>query len=856
MKGNLTGTEALFYSAITLILVTSIAAIPYIGSLELYFSIFGIPVIVIITAFLVGSVFIQTRRSLYRHSGSYGTTRGNKIPQVQSISLGILSSTFASILIYTLLGKFYLLLFTIILVPFEIPLLMLEEKFADFNRIRKGAAAASFAVIVLLFLFTLSALFNPVLYISGVAIYSLMRTFILTEPRERIRQNGYSSATALISPAYLGSLTLVFSSLHSSGYAVTIVILAILMIFVSMMIVMRRRRVPSSILFVLLFLSTVFAIIFTIRNYQLEYAVTLSALFATSAYMMFYDLLDSKFHNIWKSIRLLPKGVFAPLFIFFSAAGLVNVSGFSSLTLSALYPGTQFSDFSQIFMMVFLVSILLLITITGSRIFNPVAFIVLCALFINGIYSIVSLNFDGIWTPGYLEAAILTVVVSGFVLYEPAFRFARSYSTKVPTTLSISHRLGITHYLHSRYDVNLEKNKKSNKDLLGSGGFAYVFRGKDMATGETVVIKTPRVYDEEGKTESQKKEFLQDSVKQLRSEKDVLSSLHHPTIVRFIDYFKEGNEYYLVEEYAEGRTIDSFLSTGTKAGVKFDEQKVLSISRRLLFALNYMHMHEVFHRDLNPGNVLITKTGPKIIDFGTSKSMIGKGTRSFFAHSERIGVPCYNPPELEIGTSIEASPSYDTYSIGAIMCSLLTGSFLDGDQIMVKYGSRFITDRYLKEEIEDKLSGNIFVILRKMLAFRPEDRFESVVAVIAELFDLSGEMLITHMGDTYVLDRQTRYSVILSGDNSLYVPEGRIIRDNEIFIYEYGRTDPVKWGEIYYDGIQRGYYFKAEPKKGIFGKNAHITSSRQQIIEMKSQYIYTSQQDVGSGAFSFYVRRT
>ncbi len=854
MRSNVSGTAAIFYAVIGLTCVSAFSILPITDPLE-KLEFYNIPYIFIAIAALIGVLFVRAKRSVTKRIGTYGSNQSNRSTQIQSVLLLALSLSLAAIMVFTLLGKQYLFLMIITLSPVEFPLFYMEEKLADFNRIRKGFAATSFVIVVVLAIFTLSTFFNPLLVIGGLSLYSVVRTFGLSEPVERIRQNGYNSSVALLSPGYLGSFILLFNLLGSSGTAVVIALILFLLIFVSVLLTIRRKKFSFGILYSLLVLATVYSILHSVQTFAPVYTVSLIALFSASIYMMFFDSLDSKFHNIWKSMKLLPKGALFPVFLVFSAIGLIGFVGFSAWNLSIFYPGNSFNNLDQVATTILVISILLLIAATGSKLLNPVGFALLALLFIYGVFEVVSLNFNGLWTPGFLEAVVISGSISLLVLYEPTFRFTRSYSSNVPVTLSISHRLGFTRYLHSRYDVNLEKNKRSNKDLLGSGGFAYVFKGRDMSTGETVVVKTPRVYDEEGKNEREKKEFMQDSTRQLKAEKDVLSILYHPTIVRFVDYFKENNEYYLVEEYAEGRTTESFLAGGSRQGVKFDEEKVLSIAKRLIFALNYMHMHEVFHRDLNPSNILITKQGPKIIDFGTSKSMIGKGTRSFFAHSERIGVPCYNPPELEIGTSIEASPSYDTYSLGAVMCSLFTGTFLDGDQIMVKYGSRFITERYLKEEISDKVSADLYRIMRKMLAFRPEDRYTSAVSVIAELFNLNGEMVITHMGDIYMLDRQTTYSIILSGDESLYVQEGRIIRDNQIFIYEHGRQDVEKWGELRYDNMQRGYYFKAEPRKGIYGKDGQKTSERKQVMEMKALNIYTYQQDVTSGGFCYNVRR-
>ena len=847
--------RAVFYASIAVVGFAGLALLPYL-KISYSYSFYGISLLVVAVAVFSSVLFITSRPNHSINSKSHGTTQDNNVVmQINSAAISAVSFSTAALVIYLIMGKYYLILLIVFTLPVDLLIFMLEEKYSDFRRVNRAYAILSALLLLLILIAVLTDYFSPGIIIGSFSVYAVVRNVALLEPMDRIREGGYASAISISAIGSAAALKFLFSRLISSGIAVTVVLILLFVVFFSVMIASRRKRGAFIVIYSSLALAVFLSLLYTGYILPAEFFVPVSALAVASVYMINYPLLDSRFHNILRSVKLLPKGALVPVFAFFVAVGMIATSGIYQNGIYVFLPGHTFSNYSQLGIFLAMISVLIMIWVSGSRLFNPAAFAFLLVMFAEGVFFTEAVHIPGIWYPNLLEELVISLLISVLVLYEPTYRFTRSYTTRIPPTYSISHRLGITHYLHSRYDVNLEKNKRSNKDLLGSGGFAYVFKGKDVSTGDTVVIKVPRIYDEDAKTEKEKKEFLQDSVRQLRAEKDVLSVLNHPSIVNFIDFFKENNEYYLVEEFADGRTIDSFLSTATKQGTKFDEKKVLAIARRLLFALNYMHMHEVFHRDLNPGNIIITKQGPKIIDFGTSKSMIGRGTRSFFSHSQRIGVPCYNPPELEIGTSIEASPSYDTYAIGAIMCSLLTGTFLDGDVIMSAYGSRFINERYLESEIKDKVSPELFMIMKKMLAFRPEDRYESAVAVIADLFDLTGEMIVTHMGDIYVLDRGTRYSVILSGDKSLYVPEGRIIRDHDIFIYEHGRENPVKWGEIFYDNLSRGYYFRVEPKKGVYGRNADKVTEKQQQIELHPFSIYSPQQDVRSGSFSFHVRR-
>ncbi len=211
----------------------------------------------------------------------------------------------------------------------------------------------------------------------------------------------------------------------------------------------------------------------------------------------------------------------------------------------------------------------------------------------------------------------------------------------------------------------MEGRRLGNFEILreiGRGGMGTVFlaRRADQLFDQQVAIKvvTPASGSEE-------------VLRRFHQERVILASLDHPGIARLFDggTTDEGWPYFVME-YVEGRPIDAWC----------DEQR-LNISARLrLFetvceAVHYAHRHGVIHRDLKPGNILVTRNGQvKLLDFGIAKLLQPPGNaRTVLATQAgmRMMTPEYASPEQL--TAEETTPATDIYSLGVILYELLTG---------------------------------------------------------------------------------------------------------------------------------------------------------------------------------------
>ena len=183
---------------------------------------------------------------------------------------------------------------------------------------------------------------------------------------------------------------------------------------------------------------------------------------------------------------------------------------------------------------------------------------------------------------------------------------------------------------------------------LGSGGFGTVYLAEDTWIDKKVAIKVPH---------RQNVDFGD-----LLREPRLLASLNHPNIVSILTAEKQENLFFIVMEYVPGETLEGVIAKEGALGLT----KALDYTCQICNAVDHAHRHGVIHRDLRPGNVLVTDAGlVKVADFGTSRFL------EIAAHGTTvIGSPRYMAPEQFHGMAVFAS---DIYSLAVTMYQMLTG---------------------------------------------------------------------------------------------------------------------------------------------------------------------------------------
>lgn len=253
---------------------------------------------------------------------------------------------------------------------------------------------------------------------------------------------------------------------------------------------------------------------------------------------------------------------------------------------------------------------------------------------------------------------------------------------------------------------------------IGRGGMGavYLAERKDGEFDQRVAIKIVR--------QSIAEDFV---IERFRRERQILASLSHSNIAKLLDGgVSSAGEPYLVMEFIEGRPITEFAETLTIV------QK-LRLFLKVCAALSYAHRNLVVHRDIKPGNILVTTDGePKLLDFGLAKLVdesLGLDvteTRTEF----RALTPAYASPEQLRGEAITTSS--DVYSLGVVLYELLTGQrpfTFEGmslDQMIraVSTTGPVLPSRTLAAN--HKLRGDIDNIILKALRNEPDRRYQSV----------------------------------------------------------------------------------------------------------------------------------
>jgi len=191
---------------------------------------------------------------------------------------------------------------------------------------------------------------------------------------------------------------------------------------------------------------------------------------------------------------------------------------------------------------------------------------------------------------------------------------------------------------------------------LGEGGMGTVYLADDVMLERKVAIKVlnPLLTMDTHFTE------------RFRQEAKVQASLIHPNIISLFNYFQEDANYCMVMEYADGETLKHLIA----GKGPMPEQRAIWVMTQILEALGFAHKRGIIHRDIKPGNILITKDDTvKILDFGIAKILQDKGLTKT---GTKMGTIYYMSPE-QIKAVKDIDHRTDLYSLGVTFYEMLSG---------------------------------------------------------------------------------------------------------------------------------------------------------------------------------------
>ncbi|MCA9882085.1 MAG: protein kinase, partial [Anaerolineae bacterium] len=259
--------------------------------------------------------------------------------------------------------------------------------------------------------------------------------------------------------------------------------------------------------------------------------------------------------------------------------------------------------------------------------------------------------------------------------------------------------------------------------LIGVGGMGAVYRGYQPSLDRDVAIKvlSPELTEDGQYIERFNREAL------------VVARLEHAHIVPIHEYGTVDNISYVVMRLLTGGSLQDrlrYLQQNDLALPSADE--VVSVLRQLAGALDYAHQHHIIHRDIKPSNVMFDSAGTAfLVDFGIARILDQSATR-YTSAGIAVGTAQYMAPEQF--RDEEPTPAIDQYAMGVMAFSLLTGKAPYEASNLAAYALKHVQDPIPKlSEKRPEVGPEVDAVFEKVLAKRPEDRYESVTAFVDAL---------------------------------------------------------------------------------------------------------------------------
>ncbi|PRY59079.1 Stk1 family PASTA domain-containing Ser/Thr kinase [Glycomyces artemisiae] len=247
-------------------------------------------------------------------------------------------------------------------------------------------------------------------------------------------------------------------------------------------------------------------------------------------------------------------------------------------------------------------------------------------------------------------------------------------------------------------------------EVIGYGGMAEVHRGRDLRLGRDVAVKLLRA------DLSRDESFLI----RFRREAQNSASLNHPNIVAVFDTGEEAGIPYMVMEFVNGRTLKEVLL----AEGRFDPAAACEVVADMCSALDFSHKHHIIHRDVKPGNVMLSETSQvKVMDFGIARAL-ASGQATMTQTSAVIGTAQYLSPEQARGETVDARS--DVYAVGCVLYELLVGHppFTGDNPVSVAY-QHVREEARPPSELNPAIPASVDAVIMKALAKNPENRYHS-----------------------------------------------------------------------------------------------------------------------------------
>jgi eukaryotic-like serine/threonine-protein kinase len=296
-----------------------------------------------------------------------------------------------------------------------------------------------------------------------------------------------------------------------------------------------------------------------------------------------------------------------------------------------------------------------------------------------------------------------------------------------------------TRVLGGRYEID---------SVLGRGGMAEVYLGTDRVLGRRVAVKVLEP------------QFARDAsfVARFRREAQSAAALNHPNVVNVFDTGSDDGTHFIVMEYVQGKTLSQIIQDAPLL-----PERAVEIAQSVAEALAFAHENGIIHRDVKPGNIMLTPNGDvKVMDFGIARATTSE---SLTQTATVLGTATYFSPEQAQGEPVDARS--DVYSLGCVLYEMLTGQppFTGDSPVAIAY-KHVREDPVAPSRLNKDIPPHLDAIVMKAMAKNPANRYQSAAEMADDLGRFSqgapvSATPVLALDAPTVVERQTRPTAIL-----------------------------------------------------------------------------------------------
>jgi serine/threonine protein kinase/serine phosphatase RsbU (regulator of sigma subunit) len=255
-------------------------------------------------------------------------------------------------------------------------------------------------------------------------------------------------------------------------------------------------------------------------------------------------------------------------------------------------------------------------------------------------------------------------------------------------------------------------------EKIGEGGMGVVYKGLNSQTKEVVAIKTLK------ETVNKNSEtFIR-----FKKEAELLENLHHPNILKFIDFMEKEGRLYIITEYIQGRDLKDIISSN-----ELDLEEKVSLILQIARALDYVHSQGIIHRDIKPSNIIMNREKVvKVLDFGVANLL--NFQKLFQRKDGVVGSFAYMAPEQSGILKRNIDSRADLYSLGIMFYHLITGQLPYQAQEVGELIHQHIAQIPIEpNERVRELSPIINKMILKLIRKDPDDRYQTAFGLAEDI---------------------------------------------------------------------------------------------------------------------------